>query len=334
MFNRLPGIGIDIGSKRIKLAWVKRKRDGLQIVKYGSIPTPTDAVDLGVIADPEKLGDELGVLVRDLKLKGKRVVSAVGGQQVYIRNLIMPSMKLNELKEAVYYQATNFLPIPIEEASTDIFPLRNFEDEEGKKTEVFFLAVRRQQVKNLEIACQVAGLKLAAVEIEPLSIYRVLGRENASTIALIAMSSSRSYFTVFKRGIPVFYRSLSSGRYAFLKTLEINNETNGSEEIDVTDNNNQYDNLVREIISEVSASVDFYEAQKEMEDEMIEKFLLCGTGAVKGLDIRLTAGLGREVEVANILNRLLLPWNMSETEKHELQYDFPVALGLAAREVV
>ncbi len=336
MFSHLPGIGLDIGSKNIKMAWVKRKRHGLQIIKYGSIPTPAETVNLGVIVDPEGLGQELKSLTRDYKINGKRVVSAVGGQQVYIRNLIMPSMKLNELKQAVFYQATNFLPIPIEEASTDIFPLREFEDEEGKKIEVFFLAVRKQQVANLETACRIAGLKLAAVEIEPLSIYRVLGKENATaTIALLAMSSSCTYLTVFRKGIPVFYRSLPAGRHTFLQTLDNNeaNESTAKDEIKFN-YNSRYDNLVRLIIADVNSYVDYYEAQKQMEDETIEKFFLFGTGAVSGLDKRLTAGLGRQVEVANVLTRLNLPWNLGETEKRELQFDFPVALGLAAREVV
>jgi type IV pilus assembly protein PilM len=336
LFNRLPGIGLDIGSKKMKLVWAKRRRDRLQIVKFGSMPTPVGAVDSGIILEPERLGEELGVLVRDLNLKGKRVVSAVAGQQVYIRNLIMPSMKLNELKEAVRYQATTFLPISVEDAAIDIFPLREFEDEEGQKTEVFFVAVRRQQVENLDIACRIAGLNLAAVEIEPLAVYRVLGGNPESVVAFLKIGSSRSYLAVFKGGILKFYRSLPFGSSAFYQNGVLNGgaEPGELDEIEVGQDN-QYDYLLRDIISEVKVSIEYYEMQNQTEDEDIERLLLCGSGsAIRGLDSRLEAELDHKVEVADILPQLILPEDISDAEKYELKHNFVIALGLAAREVV
>lgn len=336
MFNCLPGIGLDIGDNKIKLARVKRRRDGLQLIKYGSMLTPAGAVDAGVISDPERLGKELKGLVRDLNFNGKKVVSAVTGQQVYTRNLILPRMKLNELKEAVHYQAMNFLPIPVEEAAIDIFPLREFDDEEGKKTEVFFVAVRRQQVENLDIVCHTAGLKLAVVEIEPLALYRVLGGNAESVVAFLELGSSRSYFAVFKGAILVFYRSLPFSSSIFYQILSINQAYGhgGFEEFEVSEDE-QFDYLLRDIIFEMKRSMEYYDLQDETGNEEIDKFLLCGEGsAIRGLDSRLTEGLGRKVEVAEILPWIILPPHISQAEKLELKYDFTVVLGLAAREVV
>ncbi len=336
MFNRLPGIGLDIGDQTIKIARVKRRKDGLQLIKHGSMLTPAGAMDAGIIYDPEKLGKEMKGLVKDLNLNGKQVVSAVTGQQVYTRNLILPSMNLNELKEAVHYQAMKFLPIPVEEAAIDIFPLREFEDEEGKKTEVFFVAVRQQQVENLDIACRVAGLKLAVVEIEPLALYRVLGGNIESVTAFLELGSSSSYLAVFEGAILVFYRSLPLASSALKQILSINSVYGPGEfeEVELSPDK-QYDYLVRDIISEMKRSVEYYEIQDETGNEEIDKFLLCGGGsAIRGLDARLSEGIGCKVEVADILPWILLPPDMSEAEKCELKYEFTVALGLAAREVV
>lgn len=330
MFNRLPGIGLDIGDQTIKIARVKRKRDGLLLIKHSSMLTPVETVDAGIIHDPERLGKEMKGFVRDLNLNGKQVVSAVTGQQVYTRNLILPSMKLCELKEAVYYQAMKFLPIPVEEAAIDICPLREFEDEEGKKTEVFFVAIRRHQVENLDIACKFAGLKLAVVEIEPLALYRVLGGNLESVLAFLEIGSFRSYLAVFKGVTLVFYRSLpfsSSALYQFYGK-------GGFKEHEVSEYK-QYDYVLEDIISETKRSVEYYKLGDETGNERIDRFLLCGEGsAIRGLDYRLTEGLGCKVEVADILPRLILPSDISEVEKRELKHEFTVTLGLAAREVV
>lgn len=337
MLHKSSGIGLDIGSKKIKIARVRNKKDGLYVDDFGSIPTPAGLVEAGNIFDPERLGEEIGGMTKNMNIKGQAVVSAVSGQQVYTRNLVMPRMKLSELKEAVSFQAISFLPIPVEEAAMDIFPLRDFEDEEGKKTEIFFVAVRRQQVEALDEVCKIAGLKLVAVEVEPLAIYRVLGREDQSQVtAFLNIGASRSYFSVFKKNILVFYRSLAFGCSAFYQGMGL---SCGDSPIDLdsiqVSQDSQYDYLVRDVIAEVARSVEYYNMQnQDEEDEPVEKIFLCGGGSrLKGLDTSLAVGIGRDVELANPLSKVILPVHVTAQQERDLKHDFLVALGLAARRI-
>lgn len=335
LFNKSPGIGLDIGSKKIKVARVKNTKQGIQVVSFDSIPTPAGTVEAGNIMDPARLGEELGYMVGKLKIKHNKVVSAVAGQQVYTRNIVMPRMKLEELKEAVSFQAINFLPIPVEEAVIDIFPLRDFEDNEGKKTEIFFVAVRRQQVENLDMVCDIAGLNLVAVEIEPLAMNRVLGRNNPDEVsAYLNIGASRSNFSVFKKNVLVFYRSMSFGCSAFYEGLGIKSMDTGinPEEIEFGQGN-KYDYLTRDIIDDVTRSVEYYNLQNNrMSEELVEKVWLCGGGSrFKGLDRSLALGSGLQVEIADPLSELILPDKLSDEQKRDLKHEYLIALGLAAR---
>ncbi|MEA1960271.1 MAG: type IV pilus assembly protein PilM [Bacillota bacterium] len=331
MFNRAPGIGLDIGSKKIKLAQVKSKKQGLEVVNFGSMATPDGIVEGGVIQDPDRLGEELGVLVRDMKLNGKNAVSAVSGQQVYTRNISMPAMPLKELKDAIQFQAMNFLPIPVEEAVMDIFPIRDYEDEEGKKTEVFFVAVRRQQVETLDLACKVAGLNLVAVEIEPIAINRLLDpMQDEENKAYLNIGASRSYFTVFRNGVMTFYRSLSFGCAAFFQSSDLNgNQSDNMRMVSIRDNDT-YDYLVRDVISEMARSVEYYDMQNQGAE--VKKIYLMGGGSrIQQLAEILSEGIAREVVVADLLSGIRIPKDISEEEYDDLQHDFSVAIGLAAR---
>lgn len=332
MFNKAPGIGLDIGSKKIKLARVKKVNNGLQVVKYGSLITPLGTVEAGNIFEPERVGEALGELVADLNLKGKSVISAVSGTQVYTRNLIMPRMKLEELKQTVTFEASTFLPIPIEEAAMDIFPLRNFEDEEGKKTEIFFVAVRRQQVENLQIVCQIAGLKLAAVEIEPLAVNRLLKEGNDYGVrAYLHIGASRSYYSVFREQVLIYHRYLSFGCSAFFEGKNPDNNDEMIETINIK-GDEQYNFLVRDIIAEVSRSIEYYTMQNE---DKIEKILICGGGSrLHGLDEAIAANVNYPVETADNLPLLTLPGGINDRDNIELKHEFTVALGLAARGVI
>ena len=334
MFNRLPGIGLDIGSCKVRVVAIQREKAGLRIIKFGSMQTPAGMVEAGTIIDPAGLGTQIGVLIRRLNLTGKRVVIAVSGQQIYIRNLIMPCLKPDELRAAVYYQATTFLPIPVEEAALDIFPIRQFEDKGGRKTEVFFVAVRKQQVDDIVLTCQSAGLKPAVVEIEPLALYRAWGGDGTRVVALLAIGSARSYFTVFNKGIPVFYHSMAANNNAFCSSFT-QPRSNVITMRGTTEGGGQYNYLLDELINEVKTARDYYELQDRSGngEKSIEKILLCGGSAIRGLEAGLALGLGLEVELvaANTLQRLLLPVNISDAERLELQNDFSLALGLAAR---
>ncbi len=333
MFNRLSGIGLDIGSQKIRMIQVAPKRTGLKITKFGSINTPPGTVEAGFIVDCERLGEELKLLVRRLKFNGKRVVSAVGGQQLYIRNLIMPRLKPEEMREAVYYESTKFLPIPAEEAAIDICTLRDFEDETGKRTEVFFLAVRKQQVENLEYSCRMAGLKLAAVEIEPLSLFRAWGQRTEEVVALLYLGSERSYLTIFERGAPVFYHCLATGASDFY-TLPINQSSKVRRWGEIININEPPYSHIARITDEVKEALAYYQKGVKDAPAPLSKILLCGRAAIPSLQNSLVQRLNLKVEAINVLPSNTLPRGLSPEEENELQYDFSLALGLAARKVV
>ncbi|NLW92858.1 MAG: type IV pilus assembly protein PilM [Syntrophomonadaceae bacterium] len=328
-----PGIGLDIGSRKVKIVQLKKTRNGYSLVNFGSIKTPPGAVDSGYIHDPERLGECLGELIVDLKLKNKAVVSAVSGPQVYTRTLVMPRMKPAEQRVAVRYEATTFLPIPVDEAAIDISPLTFFEDEEGKKVDLFFVAVRKQQVENLSETCRIAGIKLAAVEIEPLALHRLLKDDGLGVQAFVNIGATRSTFSVFNGEALKFYRHLSFGSSPFLlgPSMDMEGGVAGLEKV-VLGSSEEHQFLLRDIISELSRSIEYYNMQNENE---INKLMLCGGAAsINGLDAVLAEGINISVINADTLDRIELPTDTSEAVRQEMGNDYAVALGLAAREVI
>ncbi len=333
LFSRAPGIGLDIGYKKIKLVRIKRSGSRVKLVDYGSKFSPAGCVEAGMIQDPERLGERLGELVHEMKLNKQPVVSVVAGPQVYIRNFVMPHMKSQELRTAVRYEATTFLPIPVDEAEIDISPLRYIEDEEGKKVEVFFVAVRKLQVDNLRLACEIAGLKLTAVEIEPLALHRLSSGDLPEQQAFLNIGASRSTFSVFHGEALTFHRHLSFGCSVFAQSYLHGQDTSftGLQSIELgSSSEHQY--LVRDMIAELARAMEYHAMQNA---EPINTLWLCGGGArIKGLDEALTEGVNCRVAVFDSLARVEISNNIDEDTRDELKHDYAVALGLAARGVL
>lgn len=335
MFNRrkaAPGIGLAVGVTQAALTRVKHGKIKLMVEGFGNIPVPAGTADAGLINDPIKLGQALGELVGRMNLKGRQVVSSVGGPQVFIRNLVLPRMKINELKEAALFEATAFLPIPVEEAAIDVYPVRHFEDEDGKQTELFFVAVRRQQVENLRAACEVAGLDLVAVELDPIALHRVMGGSNGDELqAYLYMGNTRSFICVMKNGALIFQRYFSTGTSAISQALDP--EQDPHQVLFQVDMESSHQYLVRDLITQTSRSLEYFRVQ--FNDELKTPLILCGTGArIRGLDKTMSEALDHKVITGDISDRLQFSSRLPEKERQDLTYDYLISLGLAAREVI
>lgn len=332
MFARLPGIGLDIGSQKTKLIRVAHKKSDLEVIKFGTMETPATTIKSGLITDPETLGKEMRCLVKELKLNGKHVVSAVGGQQIFMRTFIMPAMPVSERKSALHYQAMNYLPLPVEEAVVDFYVIRDFETADGKQTEFFMVAVEKQQIENIKLTCRIAGLKLVVLEVEPQAIFRMVGGGPAIT-ALLNIGWTRSYLFVFRFGVPVFWRPISIGSSVFSSATYLARGEDRVGESSGIWTLNYYDYKQLEIIAEIKDALEYYSGHYPSPTEAIEKIWLCGGGAINGLETTLARGLECEIETVNINHRLKLPNQMGMTLRNQLQQDFVIALGLAARRV-
>ena len=142
-------VAIDIDDIKIKLIYLKQYRGKYELIETISLETPPDTVINGIILEPQILGERIGELVRDYKLTGKKTITAVSGSQIYIKNLLMPKMKHTDLRQAVQFEATKFLPVPVPEMVIDIFPLKNTVTANGLKTELFFRTAEKPMVPEL-----------------------------------------------------------------------------------------------------------------------------------------------------------------------------------------
>ena len=170
MLFQATGTGLDIGSKKIKLARVKKAKKGLELMDFASMPTPNGVIEQGKIIAPIELGKAISQLVNETSWKGQKVISALSSQEIFFDNFILPRMNRRESRKVALYQSSSFLPFPLDEAAFDIFFLREIDNSEGRKREVFFAAAQGLQVEHLK-KVHPGGLP-TVVEIPALALKR------------------------------------------------------------------------------------------------------------------------------------------------------------------
>jgi len=329
MLFQATGTGLDIGSKKIKLARVKKAKKGLELMDFASMPTPNGVIEQGKIIAPIELGKAISQLVNETSWKGQKVISALSSQEIFFDNFILPRMNRRESRKVALYQSSSFLPFPLDEAAFDIFFLREIDNSEGRKREVFFAAAQGLQVEHLKKVCTLAGLRLTVVEIPALALKRLWHSNNGKDLTVfLNIGYSYACFSVFQQQKLLFQRSFAS----FLEgMIDILGDNLLLEEVDMAENL-QLQELMEEFLARVKHTLSLFQRQER--EMIIGHILLCGGGAkLKGLAGYLSMILNGIVPTLNLPDTLALPAKF-EQYRQELSCDFSVAIGLASRGVL
>lgn len=158
---KLPAVGLDVGSRTLRVLQFEGRPPTLRLVGYWSAPTPEGAVANGSVADPRALGAALESLFEESAIGPQRVVLALKGPGCFVKRMEVPAVAEEELAELIGWELEQVLPWDAQEAHFDYHLQRSGFDEEPH--EVVVTAVRRGVLAGYRQA-------LAAAELEPVAV--------------------------------------------------------------------------------------------------------------------------------------------------------------------
>jgi Tfp pilus assembly PilM family ATPase len=84
-------LSLDIGSSSIKMVEVRTTAGHLEILNWGTVPTPAAAIQNNMVTEPERLGEVIRGLLDSKGVKARRAVTAVPGPAVMIKRVTLPA---------------------------------------------------------------------------------------------------------------------------------------------------------------------------------------------------------------------------------------------------
>jgi type IV pilus assembly protein PilM len=179
-------VGLDIGAGAIKVVELARGRDGYRIARLGSARTPVGALLEGVAADPEKLGAAIRAALEEAGIRHRRVVTALGSRAAVVREIQIPEMPEEELRNAVRFEAERYVPVAGEDLRVDYQVVEEVQEGARKQLSVLFAAARAEVVEGFVRALQVAGLGAEVLEVTAFALARVFRQEAMEGPVLVA----------------------------------------------------------------------------------------------------------------------------------------------------
>ncbi|MCQ2736160.1 MAG: type IV pilus assembly protein PilM [bacterium] len=207
--GKAPVGGLDMGSSSLKMLQLKQNKDK-KTYKMTSLLigyAPDDTVVGGTISDPRALGDYIKQLIQSSKINIQDVVGVASGKSVVLRPIEMiSSISPKELQSSVRFEADKYLPYKADEAMVRGTILQKEIPDKPGKMEVLLVAAPNEIVKNTQDVIKFAGLKPAAIDMEPFALNRALSVSLEPsllerTVALINIGSSSTSINIYKAGV-------------------------------------------------------------------------------------------------------------------------------------
>ena len=124
---------IDFGSRSIKVAKLHKVSDGFELDNYGVTLSPEGAIANGEIFNPIIVTEVLTELIKDRGIRDNKVIIAITGQKVIVREIVLPLMEDKELMAGVMWEAPKYVPYDLDESIIDVEKVEEFVEKDGNK---------------------------------------------------------------------------------------------------------------------------------------------------------------------------------------------------------
>ncbi len=339
--------GLDISDLSLKIIQLKKSGRLFRLASFGETRMKPGIIEQGDIKNEKALSENIKKAVKDVcgeKIHTKRVVISLPEEKAFLQVIQLPLMKEEEVQKAVYFEAENYIPLPIEKVYLDSQIVSC--DAKTNKLNVLIAAMPKTIIDSYVSVLKGAVLEPIALEIESMSISRALVKNNTDSQALILvdLGENRTSFSIFfdqslkftttsQISTKNFSEIIAQNLKISFKEAEDLKIKNGISNSKLGKKNAEILNSMLETLVDLSEKyLNYCQAQY---NQKAVKILLCGGGAnLKGLVDFLGRKLKTPVELGD-------PWvniTAGQSKKtillpYEESLRYATALGLALRGV-
>lgn len=206
-------IGLDIGSSSIKIAELDVSKRGAQLVSFGFIPTPANAVMAGEILDEAAVGFAIQQLISEVKIKRKKVATAMWGTSVIVKKITIPKMDRKLIKDQIRFEAEQYIPFDISNISLAHHILNNSSNPDTM--DILLIAAQNELVKQYVQVVNLAGKECGVLDVSGFALANSFemnyGKLVGEVVGVLNFGASVTNFVVIQNGEVIFSRDIPVG---------------------------------------------------------------------------------------------------------------------------
>jgi type IV pilus assembly protein PilM len=347
-------VGLDIGSHAIKIAEIEHGKSGRTLKSLGIIDIDPEFMEDGAIKDTQAVADLIKMLLKQNKVREKKVAISVGGYSIIVKRINVQTMSEEQLLETIHYEAEQYIPFDINDVNLD-FQIIGENKNNKNQMSVLLVAAKKDLIDDYNSLVATAGRQARVIDVDAFALQNAFeasylaedelaDEEDGEVIALIEVGAEKTSLNILKGASSLFMRDISMGCGQITHQIAAQIECSIAEAEEIKtgrlpDKMSEED--LAEILSgfssewttEVRRAFDFFYSSFSEND--ISRIILSGGGAnIDEIRSMLTEETEVPVEVINPFGNLNI--NHSKFDPTFLEQIAPqaaIALGLALRRV-
>jgi type IV pilus assembly protein PilM len=332
-------VGIDIGSKFIKIVELKKEGPALALQASGIVGYT------GVAPENFKDDNEMATfsaflkkLFKEAQVSSRDVAISIPEQLVFTRTIKFPLLTDQEIISAIKWEAEQYIPIPIAEAIIQHQVLERRENVIPPEIRVLLVAAPRKLVDKYVKAVQGAGLNVVSVETEMIALTRALSPVD-KTVLLVDFGAASTNIAITKNGLLNFSRTIPTAGEAFTRAVA---QTLGIDMKQAEEYKRTYgmsasqlegkikvalDPVFKLVADEIKKAIQYY-ITEEKGDAPVSVVVSGGTSSMPDAATSLGKLLGIEIVVGNPFQKIVVNPEAAKTITSYAPL-YSIAVGLA-----
>lgn len=206
MFHTKPSkiVGVDIGTGSIKMVQIETGSKPV-VSCFAVAELPLELINNGFVRNSDAMISFIKGLVAKYDFNARHAVFTVGGRNAFVREIDMPEMPDEEMKQSVAWDSSQYVPYEADTYYVDSAKFGAYTNE-GLQP-VLLVASPKDVIDSLLEISDALAWHTIGIDIEVLSAYRTLPRQ-LENFVLLDIGRSYSMLTIFQNGAPVAQRSI------------------------------------------------------------------------------------------------------------------------------
>lgn len=340
MFKTKTIIGLDIGTSSIKLAELKKDKEGIHLARASFIELS--------IADRNDTVSAVTRILKFEKISFAEAVISISGSSVFSRFIKLPKLAEQKINQIIKFEAQQQIPFPIEDVIWDYYLLEKTAAEEGQ-INVALVAVKKDIVEYLVEELYNTNLHIKTIDVAPYALYNAIDYNNGfENVVILDIGAKTTNIIISKEGrawtrnLPVagddITKAIAEGLDISFEAAERKKKEEGIVLLDAEEDiphehiSNFITQALNDLLTEISRSIGYYKSQ--FGDVSFSGILLTGGASrLKNIDKFFEKNLKLKTSFCDFFKKIK-PIAGLNSDLSQCAHLMGVSVGLAMRAVM
>ncbi len=198
-------MGLEVTEESVRAVEISLGRTP-QLIAAGEVPLPPDAAKDSEVLDVEAVAVALRQLWSSARINPKGVVLGVASRRILVREYTTQSMRPDLLKQALPFQVQDLLPVPVNQAVLDFYPV----SEQGDQVSGLLVAAVAESIEHIIKTLGKVKVRVNAVDLTAFGLAKVSTALASpdDAVGIVYIGDHTTQVVVTRGGVPQFVRLL------------------------------------------------------------------------------------------------------------------------------